>query len=282
MAFSAATLFALGADEIVMHPHSSLGPIDPQLIVFQPDTGFRHFAYEDVGAFLRFLSDDVNISEQVHISTIIDQLFSAVDPVNIGTAKRASELSSWVGERLLRLHMTDPDDKSKAKEIAENLNKSFSDHSDAVSRSRAMDLGLRVSPADKHLENLIWNVYLGIEEYMKFRHPFYPKQHYIQNQNGSQNLNSLSPLQLPDNTPQDIITLAWKTVVDQAIQNCLNVQPIKVDFSIVCSVVESVRFASEFVRSGYLTADLDQSGERNIVITDVESKWFIVNSSGSD
>src|SRR5205823_6082483 len=33
MAFSAATIFALGADEIVMHPHASLGPIDPQITI---------------------------------------------------------------------------------------------------------------------------------------------------------------------------------------------------------------------------------------------------------
>jgi ClpP class serine protease len=51
MAFSAATLFALGADEIVMHPHASLGPIDPQISIPQPDGSRRQFAYEDVGAF---------------------------------------------------------------------------------------------------------------------------------------------------------------------------------------------------------------------------------------
>ena len=31
VAYSAATILALGADEIVMHPFSNLGPIDPQL-----------------------------------------------------------------------------------------------------------------------------------------------------------------------------------------------------------------------------------------------------------
>ena len=55
MAFSAATLFALGADEIVMHPHASLGPIDPQISIPLPDGSRRQFSYEDVGAFLRFL-----------------------------------------------------------------------------------------------------------------------------------------------------------------------------------------------------------------------------------
>ena len=33
VAFSAATILALGADEIVMHPYSNLGPVDPQLSV---------------------------------------------------------------------------------------------------------------------------------------------------------------------------------------------------------------------------------------------------------
>src|SRR5438105_2201812 len=52
--FSAATIFALAANQIVMHPHASLGPIDPQIQVRLPDGSGRDFAYEDLGAFLRF------------------------------------------------------------------------------------------------------------------------------------------------------------------------------------------------------------------------------------
>jgi Serine dehydrogenase proteinase len=99
MAFSAATLFALGADEIVMHRHASLGPIDPQITIPQAGGILRMFAYEDVGAFLRFLSTEVKISDPKHVSAVIDRLFSVVDPVHVGAAKRASELSSSVGER---------------------------------------------------------------------------------------------------------------------------------------------------------------------------------------
>ena len=43
MAFSAATIFALGADEIVMHPHASLGPIDPQITISLPGQVPRRF-----------------------------------------------------------------------------------------------------------------------------------------------------------------------------------------------------------------------------------------------
>jgi len=125
MAFSAATLFALGADEIVMHPHASLGPIDPQITVAVKDGAERHFSYEDVGAFIRFLVEEVRISDQAFTGPLIDRLFTAVDPLNVGAAKRASELSTSVGERLLRMHMIDQAGREAAKQIAESLNKSF-------------------------------------------------------------------------------------------------------------------------------------------------------------
>src|SRR5258706_8361996 len=55
VAYSAATLLALGADEIIMHPFSNLGPVDPQLISQRrvPNAGGQgevetnHFAPED-------------------------------------------------------------------------------------------------------------------------------------------------------------------------------------------------------------------------------------------
>jgi len=165
MAFSAATIFTLGADEIVMHPHASLGPIDPQIGVKQKDGTTRRFSFEDVGAFLRFLEDEVGITEQAYLSSIADKLFSVVDPVIVGGAKRASELASSVGERLLLMHMTKAEEQIRAHQIAENLNKSFFSHGDAVSRSRARELELKIAKDDTQLEKLIWRAYLGLEEY---------------------------------------------------------------------------------------------------------------------
>jgi ClpP class serine protease len=63
-AFSAATIFALGADEIVMHPHASLGPIDPQITTKSPDGKQMQFSYEDLGAFLRFLRQEAALRRQ--------------------------------------------------------------------------------------------------------------------------------------------------------------------------------------------------------------------------
>ncbi len=88
-AFSAATVFALGADEIVMHPHACLGPIDPQVQIRLPDGSVKQFAYEDLGSFIRFLKNDLGLSEQAHLPEAVDKLFASVDPVVVGAAKRA-------------------------------------------------------------------------------------------------------------------------------------------------------------------------------------------------
>jgi hypothetical protein len=272
MAFSAATLFALGADEIVMHPHASLGPIDPQISIPLPDGSRREFAYEDVGAFLRFLSTEVKISEQVHISAIIEKLFSVVDPVHVGAAKRASELSSSVGERLLLMHMTASEDKSRAKQIAVNLNKSFFAHGDAVSRSRAKDLQLAIAAEDVTLEKLLWEAYLGLESFMDLRTPFNPLQHYLRDAQGAAALRPPAPVVVPPNSPPQLVQQVWQAAAQQAMQALTNAG-VEVAYSLVNAILESTRVASECRTSGTLTASRNVNGEIQLSGTDRESGW---------
>jgi len=271
MAFSAATLFALGADEIVMHPHASLGPIDPQIQMMQADGSVRRFAYEDVGAFLRFLVNEVKITEQAHTSAVIEKLFSVVDPVNVGAAKRASELSSSIGERLLLTHMTG-EDKTKARQIAENLNKSFFAHGDAVSRKRARELHLKIAKEDAALEKLIWEAYLGLESYMELREPFIPLQKYLADPAGAAALRPPAPLNVPSNTPAQIAQQVWNQVLQQAAQNAANAG-VEVPYSVVMAVIESTRVASEFKTLGRLTAMRAANGEIRIAGVDTDTKW---------
>lgn len=273
MAFSAATLFALGADEIHMHPHASLGPIDPQILIQQPGGPPRQFAYEDVGAFLRFLASDVKVTEQLHVSAIIEKLFSVVDPVHVGAAKRASELSSSVGERLLLMHMSEGQDRAKARQIAENLNKSFFAHGDAVSRKRARELELNIAEDDAELAELLWSAYLGLESYMEFRKPFHPLQHYLADPDGTAALRPSAPVVLPPNTPPPVAQGLWNGVANQALQNLAGRNAVEVGYSLVNAVVESVRTASEYRTDGKLIAFRNMNGEVQLSATDTESCW---------
>jgi ClpP class serine protease len=277
MAFSAATIFSLGADEIVMHPHSSLGPIDPQITVRLGDGKQRQFAFEDVGAFLRFLSEEIGITEQTHITAIVDKLFSAVDPVTVGASKRASELATDVGERLLRMHMTSAEDKNRVRSIAEGLNKSFFAHGDAVSRTRAKELQLRIADSNPELEKLIWDAYLGIEEYMSFRTSFNPLQHYLAN-GGANALVSPSPLILPPNAPPQLVGQLWGQVAQNALQ-ALAQPSVEVPFSLINAIIESPRLCSECKSEGTLTAARITGGEIHLTATDRQAGWRKVQIS---
>lgn len=271
MAFSAATIFALGADEIVMHPHASLGPIDPQIKIKLPDGKQRGFSFEDVGAFLRFLRAEVGITEQAFAAGVVDRLFAAVDPVNIGAAKRASELSTDVGERLLQMHMTQPDEKPAARAIAEGLNKTFFAHGDAVSRSRARALKLKVAADDTSLEALLWEAFVGIEAYMDLRQKFDPLEHYIAG-GGSTTFAPKAPLLLPSNTPPQVMNQAWSHVVQQAIQDA-SAPGAEVEYRLVHALLESARHASEYISRGMISVSRNGAGETQVTMTGRESSW---------
>ena len=272
MAFSAATIFCLGADEIVMHPHASLGPIDPQIRAPGADGRDQHFSYEDVGAFLRFLVNEAEITEQSYISPIVLKLFDSVTPLTVGYAQRASELSSALGERLLLTHMTSPEEKTRARDIAENLNKSFYAHGDAVSRARAKELELRIAAPDEKLEALIWAAFLGIEEFMELRKPFSPLEIIMQDEAAGEQLLPNAPLELPANMDPNMAQEMWQQVANSALNNLAR-PAVVVGFSVVNALCESPRLASEHRNTGMLFATRLIGGDIQLAKTDKESRW---------
>ena len=269
-AFSAATVFALGADEIVMHPHASLGPIDPQIQVKLPDGSVRQFAYEDLGAFLGWLNHDVKLTEQEHVGAVIDKLFTAMDPLVVGAAKRASDLSAEVGERLLSMHLKDD---RKAKQIAVNLNKSFFAHGDAVSRKRAKKLELQVAEPNPALEKLLWDAYTGLESYMELRLPFNPLGVFLADPQGASSLGPPTMLALPANTPAAIAQQVWQAAANQALQNA-QAGGVEVPYALVNAVIESTRVASECRTAGKISAWRQPGGEIRLSLTETEVRWM--------
>lgn len=269
-AFSAATIFALGADEIVMHPHASLGPIDPQIQVKLPDGQLRRFAYEDLVAFLGFLVSDMKLTEQAYVSSVIDKLFSTVDPLIVGAAKRASELSVDVGERLLTTHLNDP---QRSKQIAVNLNKSFFAHGDAVSRQRAIKLGLQVSKkSDPVLEGFLWQAYLGLEAYMDLRNPWNALQLFLADPAAAASFAPTAPINVPPNTPPAIAQQIYQAMGNQVVQASL-APGIEVPYHVVNAVVESPRAASEFRTDGKIAASRQHNGEVRVAVIETAGRW---------
>src|ERR1043166_7401975 len=143
-AYSAATLLAFGANEIIMHPNGHLGPVDMQISLWN-DGGPRRFSTEDISAFLDFVRDNLKITDQKHIRALFELTCKEVGSLGIGFTARSSKLAVDLGERLLAMHMKDDDSGSKLRSIVENMSRKFQSHSYPVNRTEALELGLLVN-----------------------------------------------------------------------------------------------------------------------------------------
>lgn len=107
-AFSAATLTALGADSIVMHPMGVLGPTDPmvgnQFNPKDPDTKQQlGISVEDVTAYIELLKDDVGIRHEDELVLAFNHLADKVHPLALGNVKRSRSRYATVSFKAIRI-----------------------------------------------------------------------------------------------------------------------------------------------------------------------------------
>ncbi len=149
VAYSAATLIALGADEIIMHPYGNLGPVDPQLTYERLTQGGQteliSYGTEDLRNYLDFVRAEVGISDQEQLARAFELVCREIGSIPIGIARRSGQLSLSLGERLLSLHMKDG---NKARAITETLSRSYHHHGYPLGLSEAADIGLPVVKAE--------------------------------------------------------------------------------------------------------------------------------------
>ncbi len=170
-AYSAATLLALGGDEIIMHPYGNLGPIDPQINITTPQ-GQKTVGYEDIIKYIDFVKG-IGITDQELIQKSFEKLSTEINPTVIGFAKRSSQLGLSMGEKLLATHMKD---KNKTKIISETLNSKFYHHGYPLSRKEAKDIGLPIAINDPVIEEIIWQICEDIMEELEFNKFFDPDE----------------------------------------------------------------------------------------------------------
>jgi hypothetical protein len=249
-AYSAATLLALGADEILMHPFANLGPVDPQLTYVKPGSPPDQriqFGSEDLRHYLQFVKSDVGITDQEQLQRAFESLCAEVGSIPIGVAKRSSALALSLGEQLLRLHMTD---EAQAKAITEALNRSFYHHGYPVGRSEAKRIQLPVVDPDPTMRDLMWAVWEDIEEEMLMNRAFNAMEIVFASPAAAQALATAPLLQIPPNLPPAVLQQALQQVLQNV--NIVNVPPV--DFEMFHATLESVRCRSEFRSRGQIIA----------------------------
>jgi len=241
-AFSAATMLALGGDEIVMGKYGCLGPIDPQITAIKKDGTPQQFAYEDIVSYLSFTKTEAGLSEQSHLEAAFKLLCKTVEPATLGMAKRASSLSVTIGEKLLQMHMTAPEDRAKAKVIAEKLNKAFFNHGHALSGGQAKEIGLNIVDATHAEEEVIWEIHKSFEEETEANKPFDPIAVFMADPNANIYLQSPPPINIPPMVNQQVALQIMSQYITSQI--AATVPDVRVKLKI--AFIESSRLAYEF------------------------------------
>lgn len=275
-AYSAATLISLGADEIVMHPFSNLGPVDPQLTYprrtpgqpGQPDSvDFVNFGSEDLRNFTKYAREEIGLTDQEQLGKIFELVCREVGTIPIGVAKRSSQLALSMGEQLLSLHL---EDQNKAKSIAEALNSSFYHHGYPLGPKEVERIGLPVSRPDTELENLLWQVWANVEEEMECSRPFVPLQIVLNDPATAALLGPVPQAQIPANLPPPIMQQVLNQIL--ASVNIVNVPPI--DYEILQATLESPRCRSQFRTKLKLAATRMPDLNIAVSVLPLSGGWF--------
>ncbi len=139
-ALSAGTLLSLGADRIVMLPHSLLSPIDPTAnIKVGTKENPRNLEVEDIFGYLDFVKNKIGIAEQSGLAEVMKELTEEVSPTIIGSVNRTHSLIRKLAKNLLHLHPKHLSEK-QCKEIIDNLTQELYSHSHLINRREAREL----------------------------------------------------------------------------------------------------------------------------------------------
>jgi hypothetical protein len=275
-AYSAATLLALGADEILMHPFSNLGPVDPQLTyqkrIQGQDPEIIHFGSEDLRNFLEFVRKDVGISDQEQLQRSFELVCKDVGSIPIGVAKRSAQLALSLGEKLLTLHLND---SARAKAIAEALNRSFYHHGYPLARDEAKQIGLPVSKPDPELEAAMWAAWSDMEAEMQCERPFTPVDVVFSDPGLAALLSSVQQVQMPANLPPQIAQQVYANVLQQ-----VQVVPSPpVEYTLFQAALESARASARFEASGRVHAIRQPDLNVAINVLPIRSGWAYARAS---
>lgn len=148
---SAATMIALGADEIHMGPMAYLSAVDTSLT---HDLSPIDRDNDRVAVSLDELNRVVKLwqNENGENANPYQYLYQHIHPLVIGAVDRADSLSVMLCREILSYHMQNKDAASR---IAEELNSKYPSHSYPILLNEAVRLGLKAMPMNKEVHNLL-------------------------------------------------------------------------------------------------------------------------------
>lgn len=180
-AFSAATLIALGANDIVMHRMGCLGPIDPSVAnIFNPTNPMAPgqlapISVEDVTAYFKLIREELGITHEDELIQAVSALTQQVHPLALGNVQRSHNQARMMARKLLRRHMHADAQESEIVRIIDTLKSNLFYHGHPINRHEAKnDLELKVSVPTPEIEQAMWNLYREYEDALNMREQLNP------------------------------------------------------------------------------------------------------------
>ena len=179
-AFSAATLVAMGTDEILMHRMGVLGPIDPSVAnLFNPPHPHNPgqplaISVEDVTAYFKLIQEEIGIHHEDELIQAVTALTEKIHPLALGNVQRSHQQARMMARKLLKQHMSQKEEH-EIDQIIDTLKSNLFYHGHPINRKEAKaDLGLKVKNARDDLAAVMWDLYVEYETALKMTEPFQP------------------------------------------------------------------------------------------------------------
>lgn len=175
---SAGTLFALGANKIVMSPVATLSPIDPSITsplgpVVEAAPGMRQpvaISVESVAGFRDLVKKDWELGSEGMVAAF-RVLAEKINPLALGDVFRSRQQIELLAKKLFALHRNDDAEITR---ITEHLIRGFGSHDYLISRAEAQELFGKNQVPDPNPEetNLIWELFTDFAAEMKLGQNF--------------------------------------------------------------------------------------------------------------
>jgi len=148
---SAATMLALGADEIHMGPISYLTAVDTSIThALSPvdnDDDLVSVSQNELDRVLRLWKGESEQKENPYA-----KLYKHIHPLVFGAVDRASSLSIKLTQEILAYHLSDAE---KAQAISKHLNSNYPSHNYPITAKAAVELGLNIQYLQPEVNELL-------------------------------------------------------------------------------------------------------------------------------
>jgi hypothetical protein len=172
---SAGTLFALGANEIIMTKGATLSPIDPSTnrplnpqVTVDAKTQTLSISVESVAGYKNLAEKDWELKGE-GLANAFKLLAEKVHPLALGDVFRAREQIQTLGYKLLRQHRRD---EKKIKDVINVLTQKLGSHDYLIHRAEAEEMLGKQIKKNNAVEDLIQRLYLDFAAEMHLGKPY--------------------------------------------------------------------------------------------------------------